>query len=215
MNENIWLEPIIEQYKKYFGDTALTIFDVGSRDGDDAEFIRSKLAGINVYAIDANPETISVIKDRYPSFEVLETAISNYDGTTEFTQIVSKYKDEAGSSSIQNYSYFEGATYNTITVPVTKMSKVIEDAGLDKTVIDIMKVDIEGFTYECIEGLEKYISNVKLFHLETELFDRHPGHKNNNHVIDLMTANGFLLCHTSYQWENIQDQIWINSQFIL
>ena len=214
--ENVWMEPVVEKYNKYFGDIANTIIDVGTRDGDDAEFLRERLSAENVYAIDANPLAVIDAKAKYPNFNVFETAISNYDGTTKFIQIVSEDKDHAGSSSIENYSFFKDAEYNTIEVPVTRMDTFIRDNGLSDTIIDVIKVDIEGYTHEFLEGLGEYIKNVKLFHLETETFYRHHQHKTNNHIINFMINSGFLLCDVQYQWgEGIQDQIWINPNYIV
>jgi FkbM family methyltransferase len=214
MTKNKWLDPIADKYKEYFDSEASIIFDVGSRDGDDAAYLANLLNAQQVYAIDANPIAVDQIKERHPEFNTFFTAVSEYDGTTEFVQIVSDDKDHAGSSSIENYSFFEESTYNAITVPITRMDTFLEANGLADTTLDVVKVDIEGYSYEFIMGMGDCVKNVKLFHLETEMFDRHPGHKNNNLVIDLMTERGFLLCHTSYQWENIQDQIWINSNFV-
>jgi FkbM family methyltransferase len=213
--ENVWMEPVVEKYKKYFGDTANTIIDVGTRDGDDAEFLRERLSAENVYAIDANPLAVADAKAKYPNFNVLETAVSNYDGTTKFVQIVSDDKDHAGSSSIENYSFFKDAEYNTIEVPVTRMDTLLNSLDINMP-IDIIKVDIEGYTHEFLEGLGEYIKNVKLFHLETETFYRHHQHKTNNHIINFMINSGFLLCDVQYQWgEGIQDQIWINPNYIV
>ena len=206
---------MVEKYKTYFGDTANLIIDVGTRDGDDAEFFREQLNATDIYAIDANPLAIEQAKTKYPNFNIFETAISNYNGTTKFVQIVSDDKDHAGSSSIENYSFFEEAQYNTIEVPVITMSKFIEDNGLQDSTIDVIKVDIEGYTHEFLEGLGEYIGNVKLFHLETETFYRHFQHKTNNHIINFMIHAGFLLADVQYQWgEGVQDQIWINPKFI-
>lgn len=213
--ENVWLEPAVEVYKKYFGETAETIIDVGTRDGNDAEFFKQQLNGINVYAIDANPIAIETTQTKYPEFKVFETAVSNYNGQTSFVQIVSEKIDEAGSSSMENYSFFEGATYNTIQVNVTRMDSFIEDF-VDQDVIDIVKVDIEGYTYEFLEGLGSEINKIKMLHLETETFQRQEDHKNNNEVINFMTEAGFLLCSVSYEWgPRIQDQVWINPNYII
>jgi FkbM family methyltransferase len=212
--ENIWLQPAVETYKQYFGGTAETIIDVGTRDGDDAEFLRQQLGGKYIYAIDANPIAVEATMNRYPEFEVFETAISNYNGTTSFVQIVSDRIDEAGSSSIENYSFFEGATYNTIDVNVIRMDKFIEEF-VSQDIIDFIKVDIEGYTYEFLEGLGKEINKVKMLHLETETFDRQEGHKNNNEVLNFMTNAGFLLAGVTYEWgPRIQDQVWINPNYI-
>jgi FkbM family methyltransferase len=212
--ENIWLQPAVETYKQYFGGTAETIIDVGTRDGDDAEFLRQQLGGKYIYAIDANPIAVEATMNRYPEFEVFETAISNYNGTTSFVQIVSDRIDEAGSSSIENYSFFEGATYNTIDVNVIRMDKFIEEF-VSQDIIDFIKVDIEGYTYEFLEGLGKEINKVKMLHLETETFDRQESHKNNNEVLNFMTNAGFLLAGVTYEWgPRIQDQVWINPNYI-
>lgn len=212
--ENIWLQPAVETYKQYFGGTAETIIDVGTRDGDDAEFLRQQLGGKYIYAIDANPIAVEATMNRYPEFEVFETAISNYNGTTSFVQIVSDRIDEAGSSSIENYSFFEGATYNTIDVNVIRMDKFIKEF-VSQDIIDFVKVDIEGYTYEFLEGLGKEINKVKMLHLETETFDRQEGHKNNNEVLNFMTNAGFLLAGVTYEWgPRIQDQVWINPNYI-
>jgi FkbM family methyltransferase len=213
--KNVWLEPVVETYKKYFGDTANTIIDVGTRDGDDAEFFRERLSAKNIYAIDANPLAVADAKLKYPNFNIFETAVSNYDGTTKFVQIISDDKDHAGSSSIENYSFFEEAQYNTIEVPVTRMDTLLDSLDIEMP-IDIIKVDIEGYTHEFLEGLGEYIKNVKLFHLETETFYRHFQHKTNNHIINFMINSGFLLCDVQYQWgEGIQDQTWINPNYIV
>jgi len=212
--ENIWLQPAVDTYKQYFGGTAETIIDVGTRDGDDAEFLRQQLGGKYIYVIDANPIAIEATMSRYPEFKVFQTAISNYNGTTSFVQIVSDKIDEAGSSSIENYSFFEGAVYNTIDVDVIRMDKFIKDS-VDQNIIDVVKVDIEGYTYEFLEGLGSYLNNIKMLHLETETFERQEGHKNNNEVLNFMTSAGFLLAGVTYEWgPRIQDQVWINPNYI-
>ena len=214
MSENKWLEPVINKYNEYFGETANIIFDIGSRDGDDAKFLKDRLNSTQVYAIDANPIAAKIISKKHKDFTLIKTAVSDYDGTTSFVQIVSEDIDHAGSSSIQNYSFFDDATYNTIEVPVARMDTLLKEHGLEDTVIDVVKVDIEGYTHECIAGWGDLVGNVKLFHLETETFYRHMNHKNNNHVINLMLGHGFLLCDVAYQWgEGIQDQIWINPRY--
>lgn len=211
---NKWLEPAVEAYKKYFGNTANIIIDIGTRDGDDAEYFREKLDGKEVYAFDANPIAIEETKSRYPDFVVIERAVSNYDGTTKFSQILSEDKDLAGCSSIVRIHdvHGRGATAE-IEVPVLRMDTFIKSIGLNK--IDIVKVDTEGFSFEVIDGFGEHIHNVKLFHLETETFNRHDGHKNNLEVKSFMESKGFELVDLSYQWgPTIEDQVWINHNLI-
>jgi hypothetical protein len=55
------------------------------------------------------------------------------------------------------------------------------------------------------------VQNTKVFHLETETFARHPGHKDSLAIQEFMTDAGFDLLDVSYEWgPTIEDQIWVN-----
>jgi FkbM family methyltransferase len=202
----------VSYYKIFFGNTADIIIDVGTRDGDDAEYLRKSLKAKSVFAIDARHEAIEQTKKKYPDFNVFETAIANYNGTTSFCVIKSKDKDYAGSSSIYNNKFDRPEyPYETIEVPVITMKKFIEDNGLQDSIIDFIKVDIEGYTAQFLYGLGNYINNVKFFHLETEKYPTHDDHRNSADVADYIRKKGFKLVATQYEWgEDIEDQMWIN-----
>jgi FkbM family methyltransferase len=207
-----WIIPAIEYYNIFFGEKANIVFDVGSRDGRDAALISNKLNSDLIYAIEARPKAAKYIQKKYPLFKVITTAISDYEGTTEFYEIISKDDDYAGSSSIYN-NKFERPEYphKVIEVPVTTMASVIEENNLSNMMIDFVKVDIEGYTYQLLVGMGDYVTKVKMFHLETETEATHDNHKNNWEVADFMRRNGFVMVAKQYEWgEDIEDQIWIN-----
>ena len=207
-----WLEPLVSYYKIYFGDTAENIFDIGTRDGDDANFLKQELNTTNVYAIEARPQAAKLTKEKYPDFMVFETAVSDFSGETEFYEIVSEDADYVGSSSIYNNKFERPEyPYNVIKLPVITMNKLIEKNNLSDVIFDIVKVDIEGFTFQLLCGMHNYIKNVKMFHLETEKWPTHTTHRNSTEVANVMKSHGFILVAKQYQWgEDIEDQIWVN-----
>ena len=207
-----WLEPLVSYYKIYFGDTAENIFDIGTRDGDDANFLKQELNTTNVYAIEARPQAAKLTKEKYPDFVVFETAVSDFSGETEFYEIVSEDADYVGSSSIYNNKFERPEyPYNVIKLPVITMNKLIEKNNLSDVIFDIVKVDIEGFTFQLLCGMHNYIKNVKMFHLETEKWPTHTTHRNSTEVANVMKSHGFILVAKQYQWgEDIEDQIWVN-----
>jgi len=213
--DNKWLDPVVQAYQEHFADTAEIVFDVGTRDGDDAEFFREKLDAKRVIAIDANPAAAEATRLAYPTFEVIETAVSNYTGTVKFLQVNSDNKDWAGTSSMDlskawREAVFEGIT-EVIEVPVVTLSDLIDDLGLSSSLIDVMKIDVESYTYEALLGLGEAIRQVKVYHLETERRYNRPGHGNNMQIAALMRHFGFYLYNVSYEWgDNIQDQVWVN-----
>ena len=207
-----WLEPLVSYYKIYFGDTAENIFDIGTRDGDDANFLKQELNTTNVYAIEARPQAAKLTKEKYPDFMVFETAVSDFSGETEFYEIVSEDADYVGSSSIYNNKFERPEyPYNVIKLPVITMNKLIEKNNLSDVIFDIVKVDIEGFTFQLLCGMHNYIKNVKMFHLETEKWPTHTTHRNSTEVANVMKSHGSILVAKQYQWgEDIEDQIWVN-----
>jgi FkbM family methyltransferase len=209
------LEPLVTNYRKFFGDTANIIFDVGTRDGHDAFFMEFILNSTYEYAIDANPEAIKATQKNYPHMAVIHTAISDYDGTTSFQQVFHEREDYVGCSSIYAQKLVEQEDFKgnvtTIEVPVKKMTTLLSELNLLDTIIDVIKVDVEGYTWEFLMGLEDKINNVKCFHLETEQNATHPNHKNSKMIKEYMTRNGFYLADVSYEWGwEIEDQVWVN-----
>lgn len=212
--QNKWLDPAVDAYRKYFGDTANTIFDIGTRDGDDAEYFRQKLNGSKIYAFDANPLAVEETKKRYPNFNVVGVAMSNYNGKTKFIQIVSEDKDLEGCSSFVNIHNTSGrGSQYEIDVDVVRMDTFLNDVKIDS--VDVIKIDTEGFSYEVLEGMGSAIHNVKLLHIETEVFNRHPGHRNNEDIKKFMLEKDFTLVDVSYEWgPTVEDQVWINNKLI-
>jgi FkbM family methyltransferase len=211
------LEILISNYRKFFGTHAPIIFDVGSRDGVDAKYIQDRLNSQLVICIDANPIAVDIIKNKYPDFKVHETAVSNENGQITFNQVVSDNLEIIGCSSIfdkdlENEPIFKDII-NKITVPVVKLTDIIEQEGLQLSFIDVMKIDVEGYSYQVLEGLGESLQNIKILHIETEVKSAHDGHKNSLEVRNFMEVNNFYLADVSYEWgPGIEDQVWVNKR---
>lgn len=213
---NAWIQPVIDYYKIFFGNDADIIIDVGTRDGDDAYLISSQLNSKQVYAIDARESAVKETKERYKEFNVFHTAISDYIGTTDFCSVTSSDKDYSGSSSIFNYKFSRKEyEHEKITVPVITMDKFIEQNNLEFKFLDLVKVDIEGYSWQFLQGFEKHINNVKMFHIETEKQPTHKEHRGSNMIKTFLYEKNFILVGTQYEWDKvIEDQIWVNKYLI-
>jgi FkbM family methyltransferase len=207
------LEVAVTSYRKFFGDTASLVVDVGTRDGDDAYYLYSKLNSSKVIAIDANPVAVELTKNKYYWMDVLYTAVSDTEGTAEFYQVNSQDKEVMGTSSFIDKSTstvvpaeFYSGIVDKITVPVTRMDKILPEGE-----VDVIKVDTEGYTWQVLKGLGDRIKDVKLLHLETEPNQLSPEHVTTKDITSFMEEQGFYLADVSYEWgPHIQDQVWVN-----
>lgn len=212
MNSGKWLIPVIDTYKTYFTGKLSRIVDVGSRDGNDAQFIAQRLnvrKTCQIICVEAREKAAKIIKEKYPNFIVFETAVSNFVGESSFVEF--HEPEFAGSSSLmperQNTYQSESSI---ITVPVTRLDIILPTGN-----IDILKIDVEGHSIPAIEGMGNRMQDVLVAHIETETPERIAwGEPSNNlEVATLMQNLGFSLVNVSYQWGwSIQDQIWINTK---
>jgi FkbM family methyltransferase len=212
MDSGIWLQPIVEEYQKYFDGPISKIVDAGSRDGDDAQWILERLPAkedVQVICVEARKNAAEAIQEKYPNFLVFVTAVSDFVGSSKFVEMTEE--EFSGSSSLMMERQTAYATPSAIiTVPVTRLDIIIPSGT-----IDILKIDVEGQSVPVISGMGERMHDVLLAHIETETPERKAwGEPSNNlKVMKVMQDLGFSLANVSYQWGwSLQDQIWINTR---
>ena len=208
------LEPVVTNYRKFFSESAHLVVEVGTRDGDDAHYLFKALNADKVIAIDANPVAAELTKSQYPWMDVRCTAASDKEGSISFYQVNSENKEIMGTSSIfskdksvsPSPAEYEGLI-KEITVPTTRMDTLLQG----EKVIDVVKIDTEGYSWQVLQGFGDRLKDVKLFHIETEQAPVHDDHVTTEKVVEFMEKNGFALVDISHEWGwLIQDQIWVN-----
>jgi FkbM family methyltransferase len=157
---NRWLTSTVEAYKLNFGYTDHPIvWDVGSRDGDDGVELAERIFTGNadvalqnsfVVCVEPNPPQAQLIRERYPSVVVYETAVSDYEGKSQFVRVISDNKDAVGMSSLDvaNQDTKGKGPKEVIKVEVTTLEKLMDDE-----LIDVMKIDCEGYSWEVLHGM--------------------------------------------------------------
>jgi FkbM family methyltransferase len=212
MDSGIWLQPIIDGHQNYFGGPISKIVDVGSRDGDDAQWILDRLTvqeDVQVICVEARKSAAEAIKQKYPNFLVFATAVSDFVGISKFVEMT---EDEfVGSSSLMLERQNAYPTESVIIdVPVIRLDMILPSGT-----IDILKIDVEGHSIPVISGMGDRMEDVLVAHIETETPERKAwGEPSNNlEVMKIMQDLGFSLANVSYQWGwSLQDQVWINTR---
>lgn len=212
---SVWLEPVVEAWREFydgFDGHAVRVVDVGSRDGDDAAWLASQIGATEVICVEARSSAARAIKDKYPDFEVVQCAVGAEGGTADFLEFLGDDEGLVGSSSLnlgRAGLYGGNRPYQIIEVPVRRLDSLLPDHGW----IDILKVDVEGYTREALIGLGERIDIVMVAHLETETKERaaYGEPANNVWVYDYMKSRGFSLYAVRYEWgPSIEDQTWVS-----
>jgi len=207
------LTELIRVYKEKLGDSAKIIVEIGSRDGDDAEFLRETLNADaeNIYVFEPNPVWFNKIQEKYPNFKSNMLAISDFSGPSTFNMVITDNKEEVGTSSLRDRTdtWYDDKSVK-VTVNVTTMKDFMVENKIDKE-IDLVKIDVEGCTLEVLTGFEDLISKVKCFHVELETVQYWQGQSLANEVGDYLISKGFVLVDSRHFGTYSVDEVWINS----
>lgn len=219
---NKWLTSTVDTYIKYFGPTQKpVIYEVGSRDGNDGVELAQRILDTGVQSnhlmlfpnstvvlFECNPPQQEVIKRNYPQATLIKEAISDEPGEVEFLQIHGD-NNMVGSSTMNTKRSDKWIKEtSTIKVKTRRLDDVIKELNHTKTEIDIMKIDTEGYTAEVLRSLGKYLRNVRVFHLETEI-EGYARAETNLDIALFMTEKGYKCTSLEGEWlPNIQDQVW-------
>jgi FkbM family methyltransferase len=190
--------------------TPITFMEIGSRDGHDTKHIADywKLNPEDCYIIEAYPALCDRIKEMYPQFNTFGFASSNEIGTVEFNAVpLSHNENTIGVSSMLNRG---DMPYEKITVQANTITNFLDYLGLEG--IDLIKIDVEGFTQEVLDGFGDKLQNIKAFQIETEKWQSWEGQKIHDEIVEFMESKGFTLLSKYDAWTSQYDCLFINNK---
>lgn len=192
----------LRPFVKGFGGT---VVELGSRDGHDAAKMADIFQASRVIAIEANPYCAGEINRTYPEFEVVNVAIAQQTGMVKFYAVKPEYGEVilGQSSLLYKDAYREIA--NEILIPAYTMDDFVESLKIDE--IECMKIDVEGATYEVLEGFTK-IRMTRLFHIESEHKEFWEGQKLYEDTARFMEDAGYEQVYFAPVWTEQSDTIW-------
>jgi len=210
----------VQRYYQSYIDTFNTpprsILEIGSRDGDDAEMLRQlgNLPNESVYVVEPHPDCYRNIIQSYPDFRVFEFAISDAPGVLSFNAIPTTFEPGlVGTSSLLTREKTEGHYFPERWVKVLVVTGRTILQLIDRREIDLIKIDVEGHTWEAIRSFNDDIRLLKCLHLEVEIepLSIWEGQHHYEEIKSHMAWYGFEeLYYDGKYWGELQgDSIWV------
>jgi FkbM family methyltransferase len=204
----------IEQLTSELTFTPKTFLEIGSRDGHDTKAVADyfNLDPKNCFIVEAHPILAQRIRETYPEFNTYEFAASNVKGEVTFNAIL----PENGENPVGTSSVLQSLTYqfskNVITVPCDIMFNFLNSIGIEAP--DLVKIDVEGFTYEVLEGFGNKLKEIGALQIETEKSEMWGGQKVHDEIVKYMKDRGFLLYSKYDAWDNQYDCLFVNAKYL-
>jgi FkbM family methyltransferase len=185
-------------------DVVDTIFEIGSLNGEDSLLFKRNFPTADVYAFEGLPENYNLYIENFSKINSFNKVIFNYDG-----DIIFHKKNINGIHGV----FDRGSLYGTDIVNLNcyRLDSVCDDLSIDH--IDMIKIDVEGATYEVLEGMGKLLSTVKIMHIETEDYPFFKGQKLDDEVKEFLLEHKFSIIDKSsclISDNNFQfDSVWV------
>lgn len=211
------MQQFYDTYINHFNTQPTSILEIGSRDGRDSEKLR-KIADISphsVFLVEPHPRSYKTMTAAYPEFTSFQLAISDKPGVVDFNAIPVDIYDEGtvGTSSLLPVvldPLWGGH-------PPANWIKVLAITGetllrlINRFELDLIKIDVEGHTYEVLESFGYGLRHLKALHLEVELApyriwkDQHFYHE----IQEYMSRWGFKEIYFNQAFTGQGDSIWV------
>lgn len=204
INSPISMDIFVDEIsKRESKDYPFVVFEIGSRDGTDARELKRQFPNSDVYAFEASPEEYELFTAENKHIHWINKAIYNENKIIDFN-----LKDfYSGVHSIRNRLNY-GYRQQVIQVEAIRVDEYCAATGLDH--IDIVKIDVEGCTYEVLESFGKILPTVRFLHIETEREEYFEGQKLEDEVFTFLRENNFdMIMNNVIMGLKQSDSIWM------
>lgn len=151
------------------------ILDVGSYLGEDALEFNERIPNSTIFCFEADPRNVIEFRNKInnPNIHLIEGAISNYDGTTNFyfSNDIDFNRDWRLSGSINKPTgHLREYTVRFGTEPIViscqRLDTWYKNSSIYNRLIHLQWVDLNGAEKEFLEGAKETLSNTYLLFIE-------------------------------------------------
>ena len=188
--------------KKIFIDTIPVVIDVGSHKGEYIDNILNNFETKKIYSFEPNPKILKILRKKFYNFQKVE--IFDYGlGEIKRGEILNDNL-ESSSTSInmlnkdskyfkKKYFFLNPLKYKKISVPIKIEVITLEDFFNEQKIkiVDLLKIDTEGYEFKVLKGLGKHIAKVRFIHFEHHFDDMIIKNYNLSEIHDLLRNNNF------------------------
>jgi FkbM family methyltransferase len=151
------------------------IFDVGAHRGESIDFFRSIYPQSTIYTFEPNPDNFEELLIKTSSYENVfpfNLAFGNSNSyATFYKQDISHLGGllPINKKSKDSLGYAKKAKNEGVKVAVNKLDTFCGEHSV--SLIDILKIDTQGYEYEVLQGAKQRLSNTKCVTVEISLYD--------------------------------------------
>lgn len=170
--------------------TSPTVVDGGGHTGESIRAIQSHFGDPQIHSFEANPESYQQLKSfEGESVSVYGVAIGSERDEREFK--VSQFEQASSllspTTEVRETFGDRVSTEKTVTVTQRRLDEVMSSPP------DVIKLDLQGYEREALEGASGFLQSVELVLLETSLCELYDGQPSFSEINRFMKKKDFEL----------------------
>jgi FkbM family methyltransferase len=209
---SISMDKIASLLKKNSNINITNIFEIGANLGQDAENLRAlfQLGQQDVFVFEPHPDLYNRMIQRY-NFNAFNLAIGDKTAVIDFN-FVKRTTLNSGVSSALKHKTLNDDLFFTQKTQLITLKDFVESNNIKS--IDLLKIDVEGYTFEVLSGSGDFINNIKVIQLESELNEVWVGQVTFHAVADFLSLKQFQMVHFELLDGNQCDSMWIRKEYL-
>lgn len=196
---------IISFFKKYLKNNHIIFFDIGSHYGETVKKFEKVLNVKEFHCFEASPKNFEILTKRiYQKDKIFKYHLNNLGLGNQNGEVFLNQTEESSSSTINklnlNSKYLKRKLrilniskqenyFKKIPIKLIKLDNYIEEKKIE--MIDIIKIDTEGFEFNILKGLKKNFKKVKLIYFEHHYDDMILKEYSFSDIHNLIISHGF------------------------
>lgn len=205
------MSPFVHWISTYSTLSPKNVFEIGANMAQDAEALREGfgLEPRDVWVFEPHPGLYDFIKKEY-NFNAFDLAVSNKNGKMTMNLIDPSMNSNSGISSLRVHRDVPQDNFKKSTVKTIRMETFIRDKEISS--IDFLKLDVEGYNFEVLEGFGESIDLIQSLHVEAEHYDHWKGEKLWGDIRNFLEPHFELVFFERHFTQS--DSFWIKKDYI-
>jgi FkbM family methyltransferase len=141
-----------------------TIFEIGSRYGEDTKKLSEHFPNSNIFAFECNPNTVEICKIALKDYKNIHFFGKGIGSKNETLPFYSYIENNDGASSFYKRIDADETQKMTGQIPITTISNIMDEFKINQ--IDLLCMDIQGFEINALKGAGNNIRNIKYIIME-------------------------------------------------
>ena len=213
-------EDLVARFVTRFHRTPASIFELGSRDGEDAARLAAAAPGAHVFAFECNPDTVAAVRRRLagvPNAQAIDLAVTDFDGMTVFHKIdpqrtVTTWEDgNPGASSllVATGKYpVEQYVQTPVRVRAGRLDALIDAEAMPPP--ELLWIDLQGAELAALRGLGVHLRSVGLVYVELSFLEIYEGQPLVKEVVRFLHRAGFTIAAIPWKGEFQCEVLFVN-----